>query len=49
MEMNVQKRFEYRTSSGDIEKIGFYDYCKNVLPNEWVASWPEEALKAGAQ
>ena len=39
----------YRTSSGDIEKIGFYDYCKNVLPNEWVASWPEEALKAGAQ
>ncbi len=39
----------YRTSSKKIEKINFYDYCKNVLPNEWVASWPQESLKAGAQ
>ena len=39
----------YRTSSKTIEKINFYDYCKNVLPNEWIASWSEESLKAGAQ
>ena len=28
--------------------IGFYDYIKNVLPNEWISSWPAESLKAGA-
>lgn len=26
----------------------FADYLRNVLPNEWVASWPNAALDAGA-
>ncbi|MFV0518441.1 MAG: SpoIID/LytB domain-containing protein, partial [Aminipila sp.] len=28
--------------------VDFYEYCKNVLPNEWGASWGSESLKAGA-
>lgn len=39
----------YRTSTGKIEPVEFYKYCKNVLPNEWIGSWNAESLKAGAQ
>lgn len=28
--------------------IDFYYYQKNVLPNEWIASWPADSLEAGA-
>jgi hypothetical protein len=28
--------------------VDFKDYVKNVLPNEWIASWSTDALKAGA-
>lgn len=38
----------YRTASKTVERIGFKDYVKNVLPNEWSAGWPAESLKAGA-
>lgn len=31
-----------------VETIAFKDYVKNVLPNEWISSWPEDSLKAGA-
>jgi len=36
------------TATGEIKVVNFEDYVKNVLPNEWYASWPMEALKAGA-
>jgi hypothetical protein len=36
------------TETGEIEEVDFKDYVKNVLPNEWIASWDMEALKAGA-
>ncbi len=38
----------YRVKTKKIETVDFYEYCKNVLPNEWVSSWGSEALKAGA-
>lgn len=28
--------------------LDFENYLKNVLPNEWIASWPGESLRAGA-
>ncbi|GAB4527271.1 MAG: hypothetical protein OHK0046_44920 [Anaerolineae bacterium] len=31
-----------------IEEMPFSDYVKNVLPNEWVNTWPIESLRAGA-
>ncbi len=31
-----------------VEEMDFKQYVKNVLPNEWVASWQPEALRAGA-
>lgn len=34
---------------GTIQNVELYDYCKNVLPNEWIGSWKTESLKAGAQ
>lgn len=37
-----------RTATGDIEVVNFEEYVKNVLPNEWIASWDMDALKAGA-
>lgn len=39
----------YITSTGAIEEVEFYDYCKCVLPNEWYSTWKTESLKAGAQ
>lgn len=31
-----------------VQTLGFEEYCKNVLPNEWYPSWNKESLKAGA-
>ena len=38
----------YRSATSKIETVDFYEYCKNVLPNEWTSSWGNESLKAGA-
>ena len=38
----------YRSSSGSIDVVDFDYYVKNVLPNEWIGSWPIESLYAGA-
>ncbi len=39
----------YRVSQQVTQEINFEYYCKNVLPNEWISSWPAESLKAGAE
>ena len=31
-----------------VQVVDFKDYIKHVLPNEWISSWPREALRAGA-
>lgn len=31
-----------------VQTVGFEEYCKDVLPNEWYPTWSPEALKAGA-
>src|SRR5512139_1230396 len=38
----------YRESLGRVDSVPFKTYVKNVLPNEWIASWPKESLRAGA-
>jgi len=38
----------YRHATGQVQVINFYTYLKNVLPNEWVPSWPMQSLQAGA-
>ena len=38
----------YRVALGKVERVNFKTYVKNVLPNEWVTSWPSESLKSGA-
>ncbi|MBY0160813.1 SpoIID/LytB domain-containing protein [Cytobacillus firmus] len=38
----------YITSTKTLKTLGFDDYAKDVLPNEWYASMKSEALKAGA-
>ncbi|WP_198653424.1 SpoIID/LytB domain-containing protein [Actinocorallia populi] len=38
----------HRVSLGRVDRVDFKTYVKNVLPNEWVPSWPAESLKAGA-
>ncbi|GGU12251.1 SpoIID/LytB domain-containing protein [Actinomadura livida] len=38
----------YRVSLDRVDRVAFKTYVKNVLPNEWVTSWPQESLKAGA-
>ncbi|MDX6742000.1 SpoIID/LytB domain-containing protein [Actinocorallia sp. A-T 12471] len=38
----------YRASLNRVERVAFKTYVKNVLPNEWYASWPKESLRAGA-
>lgn len=35
-----------QTDIGDVGVV-FVTYCKDVLPNEWVGSWPSASLKAG--
>jgi Sporulation protein and related proteins len=39
----VTSRAPYRIVPGPFEQ-----YVENVLPNEWILSWDDEALKAGA-
>jgi hypothetical protein len=34
--------------TGTIQTYNFQYYVENVLPDEWIASWPDEALEAGA-
>lgn len=31
-----------------VQTLGFQEYCEDVLPNEWVPSWDQESLRAGA-
>ncbi len=31
-----------------VDQVPFIDYVQNVLPNEWVPSWPAASLDAGA-
>ncbi|MFB5190436.1 SpoIID/LytB domain-containing protein [Alicyclobacillus fastidiosus] len=31
-----------------VQSLPFYEYCEDVLPNEWFPSWNSESLKAGA-
>ncbi|TDD95153.1 peptidase inhibitor family I36 protein [Actinomadura rubrisoli] len=38
----------YMRSQKQVKRVKFKDYVKNVLPNEWFASWPKESLRAGA-
>lgn len=38
----------YRHATGQVEVVNFYTYLKNVLPNEWISSWPTQSLQAGA-
>ncbi|MFC3993796.1 SpoIID/LytB domain-containing protein, partial [Actinoplanes siamensis] len=38
----------YRVGLGRVDRVDFKTYVKNVLPNEWVTSWPDASLKAGA-
>lgn len=38
----------YRTKLGRVDRVGFKTYVKNVLPNEWVSSWPNASLDSGA-
>jgi len=38
----------YRVGLGRVDRVDFKTYVKNVLPNEWVSSWPAASLRAGA-
>jgi hypothetical protein len=38
----------YRVSLDRVDRVSFKTYVKNVLPNEWVPSWPRESLRSGA-
>ncbi|MFI0791845.1 SpoIID/LytB domain-containing protein [Micromonospora rubida] len=38
----------YRVGLGRVDRVDFKTYVKNVLPNEWVTSWPNASLQAGA-
>ncbi len=38
----------YRVSLNRVDRVDFKTYVKNVLPNEWITSWPTESLRAGA-
>ncbi|WP_188945034.1 SpoIID/LytB domain-containing protein, partial [Nakamurella endophytica] len=38
----------YRTKLDRVDRVAFKTYVENVLPNEWIASWPRESLRAGA-
>lgn len=34
--------------TGQVDVIGLEDYVKGVLPHEWITSWKDESLRAGA-
>ncbi|MGK5552681.1 SpoIID/LytB domain-containing protein [Actinomadura kijaniata] len=38
----------YRVSLNRVDRVAFKTYVKDVLPNEWVPTWPRESLRAGA-
>jgi len=38
----------YRVSRDRVDRVAFKTYVKNVLPNEWISSWPSASLGAGA-
>jgi peptidoglycan hydrolase-like amidase len=38
----------YRVGLGRVDRVDFKTYVKNVLPNEWISSWPSASLDAGA-
>ncbi|WP_410812164.1 peptidase inhibitor family I36 protein [Micromonospora sp. 067-2] len=38
----------YRVGLGRVDRVDFKTYVKNVLPNEWVTSWPRASLESGA-
>ncbi|MEV4620070.1 peptidase inhibitor family I36 protein [Asanoa sp. NPDC049573] len=38
----------YRVSLGRVDRVDFKTYVKNVLPNEWISSWPRASLESGA-
>ncbi len=38
----------YRVGLGRVDRVDFKTYVKNVLPNEWISSWPRESLRSGA-
>ena len=39
----------YIKDTGRVNNIDFTEYIQDVLPNEWIASWPEDqCLRAGA-
>ncbi|MCY0896997.1 MAG: SpoIID/LytB domain-containing protein [Alicyclobacillaceae bacterium] len=31
-----------------VQTVGFEEYCEDVLPNEWIPSWNQQSLEAGA-
>ena len=38
----------YNVGTGTLQTYSFEYYVENVLPNEWIASWPASSLEAGA-
>jgi hypothetical protein len=38
----------YRTATGEVEVVPFKEYTKHVLSNEWISSWGQASLRAGA-
>jgi Stage II sporulation protein len=38
----------YMTGTGRVSKYDFQFYEEHVLPNEWIPSWKEDSLEAGA-
>ena len=38
----------YRVNLGRVDRVAFKTYVKNVLPNEWISSWPDASLRSGA-
>jgi Stage II sporulation protein len=38
----------YNVNTGTIQTYAFEYYVENVLPNEWISSWPASSLEAGA-
>jgi len=38
----------YRTRLHRVDRVSFNYYVKNVLPKEWIPSWPKASLQAGA-
>jgi peptidoglycan hydrolase-like amidase len=38
----------YRVGLGRVDRVDFKTYVKNVLPNEWITSWPDASLQSGA-